>query len=155
MLNEGLLDRVELAVFCQSLDGKDIVTCGADGQNGAGVDSPAIEEDGAGAAETILAASTGTGESQVIAEDVQQQTFWWYVKGVGLAIDLKLNVMQCRHVISLRFFVQGLQEGPAGEDSDHFVAVVSGGIGIGHGSGVIHGGLGSLFDNGAVEALAL
>jgi hypothetical protein len=61
VLGEGLLDRVELAVVGEALDGEDVGAASLDGEHEARLDGLAVDDDGAGAADAVLAADVGAG----------------------------------------------------------------------------------------------
>ena len=73
LLQEAVLDRVELAVLLQALDGRDLAAVGLHGEHGAGLHGHAVEQHRAGAAVGGVAADVGAGEAQVLAEQVDQQ----------------------------------------------------------------------------------
>jgi hypothetical protein len=73
---EGALDRMEVAVAWQSLDGADGMAgrvCRADLT---GSNRRTIEEHGTGAACTLAAAWLGAGELELLAEHVEQTPIW-------------------------------------------------------------------------------
>ena len=57
----------------QALDGGDRVVLGGDGEHQARAHRLAVDEDGAGAADAVLAADVGAGEPEVVAQEVRQQ----------------------------------------------------------------------------------
>ena len=56
----------------EALDGLDLGAVEADGEREAGVDPPAVDEDGAGAALAAVAALLGAGERQAVAQQVEE-----------------------------------------------------------------------------------
>src|SRR6266545_4075337 len=62
VLDEGGLERMELVDRAETLDGLDPGVLGLDRQDAAGVDRPAVQEDGAGAARAAVADPLGAGE---------------------------------------------------------------------------------------------
>ena len=75
MLHEGLLERVQLAVLREPLDGRDASTVELDREGETGVHGAAVGDHGAGAAVAGAAALLRPGEAEVIAEDVQEPGF--------------------------------------------------------------------------------
>ena len=73
LLQEALLDRVELAVLLQPLDGHDLAAVGLHGQHGARLHGHAVEQHRAGAAVGGVAADVGAGEPEDLAEQVDEQ----------------------------------------------------------------------------------
>ena len=69
---ERLLDEMELSIGCQAFDGRDFRSIGLYGQEGAGFARLAIQEDHAGAALAGVAAGMGSGEMEVITEEIDK-----------------------------------------------------------------------------------
>src|SRR5438045_1733363 len=65
VIDEGLLQRAQPAVACETLDGLDRPAIGPHRQLAAGVDGTAVEQHRAGAAFTAIAADLGPGEADV------------------------------------------------------------------------------------------
>ena len=72
VLVKGLLERMERAVHHQALDGDELGAVGLDGEHQAGPGGLAIDEDGAGAADAVLAPDMGAGEAEVLAEKIHE-----------------------------------------------------------------------------------
>src|SRR3954464_3330053 len=66
MLDEGLLHRMEAAVLRQSLDRGDRLALRPHREREAGIDPPAVEQNGAGATLTKVAATFGAAQMQPI-----------------------------------------------------------------------------------------
>src|SRR5215472_2379454 len=74
MVDEGLLHRVQWPVrFGEALDGRDVAALGRGGEGEAGQHAPAIDEHGAGAALTVVAALLRSRQSEVFAQRVEQR----------------------------------------------------------------------------------
>src|SRR6185436_8868587 len=58
----------------QALDGGDARSVGLDAENGARLHRVAVQQDGAGTALAGVAADVGSGEAQVLAQDLDQET---------------------------------------------------------------------------------
>src|ERR1051326_1539812 len=87
LVPEGILHGIEAAVFGESFDGEDIAAVGLDGEHGATLDGLAVHVDSASAAQRGFAADVGTGESNDIAEVVNEEQSWLDGVGMGLPID--------------------------------------------------------------------
>ncbi len=72
VVEEGLLEGIESAFRGDSFDGGNFTAFTLAGQDQAGVDRPAVEDDGAGAALADSAAFLGPGETEVVPEEIQQ-----------------------------------------------------------------------------------
>jgi hypothetical protein len=72
-LVERLLHHRELAVGSKRLDGCNLVALGLNGIEQAGADRRPIEENGAGAANAVLATDVGPGEAAILTQDVGEQ----------------------------------------------------------------------------------
>ncbi len=73
LLAEGLLQRVQFLPVGQAFDGLHRRAVGLDRQLGAGFDRPAVDQHGAGAAQAGFAADVGTGQAEVVAQEMHQQ----------------------------------------------------------------------------------
>ncbi len=74
MLVHRLLNRIELAAVArEALDGREFVAVGLHRQHQAGADRDTIEQNGAGAADAMLAADMGAGQPQFVAQEIAQQ----------------------------------------------------------------------------------
>src|SRR3954451_3513577 len=72
-VGERLLQRVELAVLGQPLDGLDVQVVGLDAEHEAGARRLALDEHGAGATDAVLAADVRAGEAEVVAQHVGER----------------------------------------------------------------------------------
>ena len=68
VLQERLLQRVQALGRGHALDGRDVLALGFNAQDQARVNDPAIQDDGAGTANPLLAAHMGAGQAQVGCE---------------------------------------------------------------------------------------
>ena len=73
LLVEALLDRIELAVLLEPLDGHDLAAVGLHGEDRAGLDRDAVEQDRAGAAVRRVAADVRAGQPQVLAQEMDEE----------------------------------------------------------------------------------
>ena len=73
MAAEGLLQRAEVLVSGQRLDGRDRAPVGLDGEQAAAAHRDAVEEHGARAADPVLAADVRPREPEPVAEEVREQ----------------------------------------------------------------------------------
>jgi hypothetical protein len=74
MRDECLLEGVQVVAICrQPLDGDDLGILVRDGEGQAAIDASPIEQDGAGAALPVVAALLGAGESEPLAQRIQQR----------------------------------------------------------------------------------
>src|SRR5713226_5119062 len=73
LLKEALLQRVQLTVLLQAFDRFDLAAVGLAGQQRAGFDRLAVEQDSAGATVRRIAADMGAREIQVLSDEVDQE----------------------------------------------------------------------------------
>ena len=85
-LNEDLLDLVQFPILLQTFDGQDALAFQLAGKYQAGVHGLAVDDDGAGAALTLAAAFLGTGEAQVLPQEIQQALVRAYFQLGGTAV---------------------------------------------------------------------
>ena len=78
---------MQLAVRREPLDGRDLGAVGLDREDRAGLRAAAVDEDGAGAALTGVAADVRAGQTQVFAEEVDQEHAGVDVSLARLAVD--------------------------------------------------------------------
>ena len=70
---ERLLQRMQLVgAGGDALDGQHLVAVGLHRQHQAGARRAAVEQDGAGAADAMLAAEMGAGEAELVADEIGQ-----------------------------------------------------------------------------------
>jgi hypothetical protein len=86
MLNESLLQGMQTGAIRQPLDGHNFLTICLYCKDQAGVDRPAVQEDRAGPALSIVAASFRPGEFQVFPEEIQEGFFRLHGKIVSFTI---------------------------------------------------------------------
>ncbi len=87
MAVEGVLERVELPLAGERLDGRQLRPLRLDGEEQAGADRHPIEEDGAGAADAVLAPQPGAGEERPLADEVGEGGARLDGGGEGAAVD--------------------------------------------------------------------
>jgi len=74
MRDERLLEGMQVvATLRQPFDGDDLSLLVRDGEGQAAIDASAIEQDGAGTALPMIAALLGAGESEPLAQRIQQR----------------------------------------------------------------------------------
>src|SRR5262249_56743300 len=73
MLDEGLLQGMKCASLRQALDRRELCAILHDREREAGVDAPAVEQNGTGAALAVVAALFGPGEVEIEAQRIQQR----------------------------------------------------------------------------------
>ena len=73
MGDEGRLHRMKLVAARDALDGEDVGAVMADGEREAGIDAPAVDEDGAGAALAAVASLLGSGEMEALTQEIEQR----------------------------------------------------------------------------------
>ncbi len=89
--DERLLQRVHGAVRCQPLDGRYLAAVGGDRQHQTRLHRLAVEEDRAGAAVAEVAAPLGTGEPEVVAQQLEKGDVGSHRNAVGIAVDREMN----------------------------------------------------------------
>ena len=72
VIDEGLLQRMQRAVFGKPFDGGDLGAVLHDGEREAGIDAPSVDQDRAGAALAVVAAFLGAGEVEMVAQRIEQ-----------------------------------------------------------------------------------
>src|SRR5690348_1171009 len=95
-LDEGLLERRELAVGSETFDGGDLLSGDAGGGRDAGSHGRAIDEDGAGAALAFAAAVLAAGEFEIVAQDPEEFAVGVDLKPVMLLIDDQFHTLILR-----------------------------------------------------------
>jgi hypothetical protein len=76
MGDEGGLHRVQLIAASDALDGEDVGAVVADRQCKAGIDPPAVDEDGAGAALAAVTSLLGSGELEALTQEIEDRHAW-------------------------------------------------------------------------------
>ena len=79
---------MEFVAVGDALDGLDGLVADDIEADGAGADSAAVEQDGAGAALAFAAAVLGAGQAQVVAQHAEQAAVAVGVEGALLAVDV-------------------------------------------------------------------
>jgi hypothetical protein len=73
VIDEGLLKQMQRSVLGQPFDCRDLGAVFHDRQRQARVDPPAVDENGARAALTVIASFLGTGETDVFTKRIEQR----------------------------------------------------------------------------------
>ena len=94
MLAEGFLHRMKLAVLGEAFDRGDLGAVERNGERGAGLDRAAVHMHDAGAALAGVAAHMRAGQTQMLAQEFDQQRAAFDLATHALAIHLQGN---CRH----------------------------------------------------------
>ena len=103
---ERLLQRMQLVGGRRdALDGQDVVAIGLHRQHQAGACRTAIEQDGAGAADAVLATEVGPGEAEIIADEIGERDAHRRFLGVLRAVDGDGDGAFIGHVSSLYHLV--------------------------------------------------
>jgi hypothetical protein len=93
---------MELPIPGQAFHGRHLGPVRLDGEHEAGADRLAVDEHGAGAARSVLAADVGSGEPEVVAEEVDEQPTRLHAFLIRDPIDLHLDVASpLRHLSAL------------------------------------------------------
>jgi len=114
---ERLLHRVQPAADGEALDRRHLRALAARGQNGAGLDGPAVDMDDAGAALRRIAADMSAGQAQVLAQDFFLDLELVIVGGVLVVASAAAGEMRAggRDAVRGRFYdCGGLGAGEAG-----------------------------------------
>jgi hypothetical protein len=91
VLAKGGLQGMELPVRRKPFDGLDGVAVRLHGQQQAGAHRGAVEPDGAGAADAVLAADVCPREAEGVAEEVREKEPRLYLFAVDAAVDGELD----------------------------------------------------------------
>src|SRR5262245_60768104 len=105
VLDEGVLQGVQGAILGQPLDGRDMRAILHDGKRQAGIDAPAVDQDGASSALAMVAALLGTGQVEAVAQGVEQGR-------PGRDIDLSLDSVDDQRDRNLGRHRNGCRGGP-------------------------------------------
>src|SRR5205085_9125897 len=101
ILVERLLQRMEFVGRRRdSLDGEQIVAIGLLREHQAGARGSSIEQDGAGAADTVLAAEMGAGEAERVAHEIGERPAHLDFCLVSLAVDAQRDFSRLAHCLS-------------------------------------------------------
>ncbi len=94
MIVHRLLQRMISALFVRkAFNGRDFMISRLHGEHQAGTHGLAIEQDGAGAADPVLAADMGTGQRQIVAEEIAEQHARFDAALIFLAVHRKRDVV--------------------------------------------------------------
>src|SRR6266498_4249101 len=88
VIGERLLQRRELAVLGESLDGLDLCTVGLDRQQHAALHEEAVHEHGTGTTVAGVAADVASGQIEVVTDEMDEETSRVHLALVRLAVDL-------------------------------------------------------------------
>jgi hypothetical protein len=91
VFDKRLLQWMELAVFGESFDGFDLFPGATRRQGQTGTYQTAIDDHAAGAANADAAAFFGTGQAEVVAQNVKQQTIRFDFDLLFFSIDVQQN----------------------------------------------------------------
>src|SRR5262249_48029271 len=72
--------------------GCDLIAVGLHRQHQAGADRLAIEQDGAGAADAMLAAGVGAVEQEILTQCIEQRLAWLDLGGAADAVDAQIDL---------------------------------------------------------------
>ena len=86
-LPESFLHRVKLAVFHESLDGRDLGAVCLNGQHGARLNCLAVEQNGASSAQRRLASDMSAGQTKHISQVMDKQQARFHLVLVGHTVD--------------------------------------------------------------------
>ena len=92
MIDEGLLDRMQRVAVGEPLDGADLAPVGLHREHQARAHGDVVEDDGAGAADAVLAADVGAGLTAVVADGVDQRAPRLDPNGIVAAVDVERDV---------------------------------------------------------------
>src|SRR5713101_102312 len=87
------LHWVEIAIFFQTLDGRDLVARMHHGERQAAVDALSIDDHGAGAALSLVAALLGTGQPEMLAQRIEQRYARIEIESMAPSIDSQRHVL--------------------------------------------------------------
>ena len=88
---ERLLHRVQLAVRGESFDRRHLMTVGLDSEHVAGLDAPAVQVDGAGAAVAGVTSHHRPGLPQSLPQVVNEKHACLDVVGVLRTVDVQVD----------------------------------------------------------------
>src|SRR5205807_4266205 len=73
LVPEGALQCIELTLGSEALDGAHILAVCLDGEHQAGACAMAVDKDGAGAADAVLAAEMRAREAELVAQEIGER----------------------------------------------------------------------------------
>src|SRR5262245_8496447 len=91
MFPECLLNWMQIAVLCKTLDGGDFASIGLHGEHRAGFDCQPVHVHGACAALAGIAADICPCQSEYIPQIMHEQKTWFNFVGSGLPVDSNGN----------------------------------------------------------------
>lgn len=91
LVDEGLLNRMELAVLLEAFNGEDGFAGSVSDGKLAGTARSAVDKNGAGAALAFAAAVFRAGKAEFLAEDVEESGIAGGGDRVALAVDVELD----------------------------------------------------------------
>src|SRR5437868_5048802 len=94
---ERLLEWMELAPLGEAFDGDDFGTVRLRREHQTGTRGFAVQQDRAGAADSVLAARMRAGEPEVLAQEVDQKFSRLALPGAGLPVDREMEFQELRH----------------------------------------------------------
>src|SRR5450432_562590 len=112
IIDEGLLYGVKFAGLAETFNGRNLPVLGVNSKNGAGINSFAIQMDGAGAAGSTIANALGAREFKLVAECIQQSDARFQSSTKLLAVDVQRDWNLSRPVFSY-FICQRQRSGMA------------------------------------------
>ena len=86
------LHWMEIAVFFKTLDGRDLIARMHHGERQAAVDALSVDDDGAGAALSLVAALLRTGQAEMLTQGIEQRYAGIEIKSVAPSIDSQRHV---------------------------------------------------------------
>ncbi len=101
LLDEGLLDRMEVAVRRQALDGRELAPSACTASIRHERTAPAVHQHRAGAADAVLAADVGAGERQLAAQEVDERRARLDLGFVRGAVHRHTDPVSRRHRLAL------------------------------------------------------
>jgi hypothetical protein len=102
MINERGLHGMQLVAVRKAFDRPDALALGLDRKHQAGPDRLVVEDHGARAADTMLAADMRSGQPAFVADDVDQRLSRLGLDGVVMTIDVEFEVNLLSHRPSFR-----------------------------------------------------
>ena len=106
MIDEGLLQRMQRVAVGEPLDGADLPALRLHREHQAGAHGDVVEDDGAGAADAVLAADMGAGLPAVVADGVDQRAPRLDPDRIVAAVDGERDVDFLGHGRALRVLIR-------------------------------------------------
>ncbi len=89
--NESLLNGVQVVRRSQRLDRLNFMSIGLNSEDGTGTNCLTVHQNGAGPAQTMLAAHMRTGQTKIVADKVAQQKTGLNLTLILLAVHRNVN----------------------------------------------------------------